>query len=143
MRPKLYRRYELLAEIRKDPRASIRELCDVMGIRAPSQVHSLLRKLEEEGVIVREPRLARSIQIGGERRAKTEMKARHVALTIRNKKRQTEPVQPKAKKQTPDQLEAAIERVVQEARARENAGVDVLNDFRRSMRGAIKAVKVG
>jgi len=78
-RPKLYRRYELLEKIRKDPRASIRELCEAMGIRAPSQIHSLLRELEEEGLIAREPRLARSIQIGGVRRAKSEMKARHYA----------------------------------------------------------------
>ena len=48
-RPKLYRRYELLEEIRKDPRASIRELCEAMGIRAPSQIHGLLRSWKKRG----------------------------------------------------------------------------------------------
>ena len=142
MRPKLHRRYELLAEIRKDPRASIRELCDVMGIRAPSQVHGLLRELEEEGLIVREPRLARSIQIGGARQPRNEMKARHHSMKEKNVERKRDEGW-RNQKQTEAQLKAAIERVVRKAQTYEAAGVDVVHDYRHRMSGTMKAVKIG
>ena len=175
-RPKLYRRYELLEEIRKDPRASIRELCEAMGIRAPSQIHGLLRELEEEGLIMREPYLARSIQIGGVRRAKSEMKARYYAqhcaiskakdvvtrktkvstylaktkkLVAAGKKRRAAMSDGSAEvsltsKEKESRLQARIDAIAR--RAEQDAGVDVMNDWRRGVFGhhsSIHAVKVG
>lgn len=75
----MLRRYEVLEEICKDPRASIRELCKRLRIKSPSHVHGLLCELEAEGLISREPGLARSISLSGSRRAKSEMKARRTA----------------------------------------------------------------
>lgn len=147
-RKKLYRRYELLEEIRKYPRASIRELCEAMDIRAPSQIHGLLRELEEEGLIVREPRLARSIQIGGVRRARSEMKARHCAISKNEKKGVQVQVRHSARgKQDKARLEANIERIAARARKAQvvsESGVDVMNDFRRPFgRHTLHAVKIG
>ena len=157
-RPKLYRRYELLEEIRKDPRASIRELCEAMGIRAPSQIHGLLRELEEEGLIAREPHLARSIQIGGAQRARSEMKARHYAqhcaiskaedVVTRKTKVSTYLAKTKdsslTSKEKESRLQARIDAIAR--RAEQGTDVDVMNDWRRGTfrhQSGIHAVKVG
>lgn len=90
----LNRRYDLLEEIRKDQRASIRELADRMQIKSSSQVYGLLRELEDEGLIRRNtsPR-------------QTSTKKRTPAKEKRRAPR----------RQTPAQLEKAIERVVRNA----------------------------
>jgi len=154
-RPKLYRRYELLEEIRKDTRASIRELCEAMGIRAPSQIHGLLRELEEEGLIAREPHLARSIQIGGAQRARSEMKERHYAIS-KNKKLVAAGKKGRAAmsggsaearltgKEKESRLQARIDAIAR--RAEQGTDVDVMNDWRRGTfrhQSGIHAVKVG
>lgn len=110
---KLHRRYELLAEIRKDERASIRELADRMQIKSPSQVYGLLRELEDEGLIRREERLARSIQLGGQPRAKSKMKARHTSPAKTSAKKRRAP-----RRQSPTQLEKAIDKVVRDAQSK-------------------------
>ena len=57
------RRYDVLAAIRKNERASLRDLCDATGIKAPSQVHKYLDLLEADGLIWRQEG-ARGIHLG-------------------------------------------------------------------------------
>ncbi len=152
-RPKLHREYELLSVLRNDPRMSIQEMCDAMGIKAKSHVHGLLKKLEDEGLIQREPNLSRSVSIGGVRLPRSEMKARHApkySKTNYEKKtaagkqgRGTSALQSKSAKR---QTEAArIEMVVARAKAMEaNGGYDVIHDHRNHFySGRVHAVKIG
>lgn len=144
-RPKLYRRYEVLEEIRKDPRVSIRELCARTGIKAKSQIVGLLKELEDEGLITRS-RLARSIQLGGVPapvKSKA-VKSKATVRTVRQKparKPQEDMYSWSSRKQTDAELQAAIERVVRKA---QNAGgVDVVHDFRSQFGGRVRATKLG
>lgn len=46
---------------------SIREICAATGIKSTSTVHSILRSLEQQGIIERDRRLTRSIRLKGEK----------------------------------------------------------------------------
>lgn len=158
-RPKEFREYDLLAILREDPRMSIQEMCDATGIKAKSHVHGLLKKLEDQGLIRREPVLSRSVQIGGERRPKSEMKALHVTAKARAPKysranyekkaeagkhgRGKSALQSKAERRLSE--EQRIEAVVARAKANEaEGGFDVLHDFRHSLVGGrVHATKIG
>jgi DNA-binding MarR family transcriptional regulator len=111
MNPKKFRRYELLEILRLDPRASIRELCDRMLVKAPSQVHGLLQELEQEGLIERNRGKARSVYIvEGAAPKKTEPVGRS-----KEKKRKAAQERFTRIKQSPDRLAKKIEEVVRKA----------------------------
>ncbi|MEP7137953.1 MAG: winged helix-turn-helix domain-containing protein [Chloroflexota bacterium] len=59
------KRYDVLAAVRQNPRASFRELCDAVGIRSLSVISYHLTKLEEEGLISRNRYQALGIEMGG------------------------------------------------------------------------------
>ncbi len=44
---------------------TVREICEETGLRSTSSVHAILKKLEEMGLIIRNPNNSRSIQIAG------------------------------------------------------------------------------
>lgn len=63
-RGKSNRRWEVLEAITKNERASVRELCEMTGIKSPSNVWYHLHKLEEDGAIIRKDG-ARGIYLTG------------------------------------------------------------------------------
>ena len=44
---------------------SVREICDAMGIKSTSTVHGHLRRLENRGLLVRDPTKPRAIEVVG------------------------------------------------------------------------------
>lgn len=63
-RQKSDRRYEALEHLTANPRLSMRELADLMGLRTTSSVWNYIHDLELEGLITRKPGQARGIFIG-------------------------------------------------------------------------------
>lgn len=60
------RRYDVLAAVRENPRASMRELCEMTGLKSTSVVSYHLDQLEKEGALVREHNTARGIYLGSD-----------------------------------------------------------------------------
>ena len=55
--------YIVLAAIQKNPRVSLRDLMEITGLRSTSAVSHHLQTLEADGLIDREARLSRSINL--------------------------------------------------------------------------------
>ncbi|MBI5933299.1 MAG: MarR family transcriptional regulator [Chloroflexi bacterium] len=136
---KKYRRYEVFNVLKAKPTASIKELCKATGIKWPSHVHALLQELENEGLIERKPYHLDEIKIVAE-------PAKPTPEPQKRRRRRSQPVNitwTVRSKQTPAQLEKAIERVVRMAQEKET-GVDVLHDHRRPFpRHGLSARRIG
>jgi DNA-binding IclR family transcriptional regulator len=116
-RPKRRRRYEVLAAIRENPRASLDELAQACGMKAKSQVRGYLKDLESEGLIYR-LKGARQIYLG--------KRPEHVKPVKVPRPRIVESAVGSVKKDP--RLEARIETVVQKALVKEQSAptVDVV-----------------
>lgn len=68
--PRNYRQDKILEFIRSEVERrgfppSVREICDAMGIKSTSTVHGHLRRLENRGLLVRDPTKPRAIEVVG------------------------------------------------------------------------------
>lgn len=87
-RTKHARRYDLLAAIRKNERANLRELARTLGLRAPSAIYYLLNQLEDENLIWRSEG-TRNIHLGprpADQPKRAERKRHETRTPIREKK---------------------------------------------------------
>lgn len=128
-RRSLNRRYAVLAAIRANPRASIRELMEVTGLSSTSVVVYQMKKLEEEGFIQRERYMARSIYLTGRSHSKScpkDSRENYVKKAAAGRKGRGKNAFQAKKSST---LEERIDRIVRRAsEASNNAGssVDVI-----------------
>lgn len=136
-RPRNHEAYwSMLAAIRRNPRVSFRDLLTECKLGSLSTVYYYLNLLERDGLIHRETRLARSIQVG-----------KGPLITRTNQRRNNSP-ETRAKKSTAGrkgrrvidsvgkvkrdpELQNRIDRVVEKALAKDrDHSTDVINEYR-------------
>jgi hypothetical protein len=145
-KPKGNRRYQVLAAIKRNRRATYRDLCHACGIKSTSHLHYYLRQLKEEGLILWEPKLARSITLPGEEPIVRMDPRKNNNQATRAKKsaagRKSRILEMKQTQKDPD-LQRRIEAIGlrEDARKALGAGLDVVRDYPRGF--TLRATRIG
>ena len=132
------RRLDVLTALGENPRASIRELCEMTGIKATSNVWYHLHELEKAGVIIGNQGKARSIYVVDVVKRLKENARQEMSRARRNKMgmvSQKERAQSsKSRLSEAERIEAVVAKAkALEAQGNVPAAVDVVHDFRRSL----------
>lgn len=148
---KASRRYDVLRAVRRNERATLRELMEMTGLASTSVVAYHLDQLEKEGLLKRDRKKARGIHAGDEQRPPAQPAPKYSPENYEKKAaagRKTRQFNGgaftgKKSKAKADREQELIEAVVLKAQARAGSSVDVMRNEHVVRLDGLRASRLG